>query len=117
MRSIAQEGEIAKPKVLFEQELGILSKRLPATHREIGRVTANLAEVYVRQKRFAEAEQAYSKALTILEQKLGLDNPELLPTLEHYAQVLRARQDFAKAANLDARAMKIRVTQTLKGAA
>jgi hypothetical protein len=37
--------------------------------------------------------------------------------MEHYAQVLRAQQDFAKAASLDARVMKIRVTRTLKRAA
>jgi hypothetical protein len=37
--------------------------------------------------------------------------------MEHYSQVLRNQQDFAKAANLDARIMKIRVTRTLKHAA
>jgi len=32
----------------------------------------------------------------------------------HYSQLLRAQQDFAKAASLDARVMKIRVTRALK---
>jgi len=102
---------------LFTEALAILTKRLPAGHREIGRAMANLGEVYFREKRGAEAEQAYATALTILELALGPDNPELLPTMEHYSQLLRARQDFAKAAGLDARVMKIRVTQTLKRAA
>jgi tetratricopeptide (TPR) repeat protein len=107
----------AEAERLFTEALAILTKRLPAGHREIGRATANLAEVYFRQKRAVEAEQAYANALTILEQAVGRDNPELLPTMEHYSQLLRARQDFATAAGLDARVMKIRVTQTLKRAA
>ena len=107
----------AEAERLFTEALAILTKRLPAGHREIGRATANLAEVYFRQKRAVEAEQAYANALTILEQAVGRDNPELLPTMEHYSQLLRARQDFAKAADLDARVMKIRVTRTLKRAA
>jgi len=40
-----------------------------------------------------------------------------VPTMEHYSQVLRTQQDFAKAASLEARVMKIRVTRTLKHAA
>jgi tetratricopeptide (TPR) repeat protein len=107
----------AEAERLFTEALAILTKRLPAGHREIGRATANLAEVYLRQKRAAEAEQAYATALAILEHAVGPENPELLPTMEHYSMLLRARQDFATAAGLDARVMKIRVTQVLKRAA
>ena len=71
----------------------------------------------MREKRFAEAASAFNQALTILERTLGPDNPELVPTLEHYSQVLRMQQDFAKAASLDAHVMKIRVKRTLKRAA
>lgn len=102
---------------LFQQSLAILTQRFPAPQTDIGRATANLAEVYVREKRFAEAANAFDQALTILERTLGPDNPELVPTMEHYSQVLRMRQDFAKAASLEARVMKIRVTRTLKHAA
>ena len=70
----------------------------------------------MREKRFTEAANAFDQALTILERTLGPDNPELAPTMEHYAQILRMQQDFAKAASLDARVMKIRVTRTLKRA-
>jgi tetratricopeptide (TPR) repeat protein len=102
---------------LFQQSLAILTQRFPAPQADIGRATANLAEVYVREKRFTEAASAFDRALTILERTLGPDNPELVPTMEHYSQVLRAQQDFAKAASLEARVMKIRVTRTLKRAA
>jgi hypothetical protein len=51
--------------------------------------------------------------LKILEQAWGRDNPQLLSDLQSYALVLRARQDYADAAGVDAQAMKIRVTQAL----
>jgi tetratricopeptide (TPR) repeat protein len=107
----------AEAEKLFQQSLAILTGRFPAPQRDTGRATANLAEVYVREKRFAEAANAFDQALTILERTLGPDNPELVPTMEHYSQVLRTQQDFAKAASLEARVMKIRVTRTLKRAA
>ena len=102
---------------LFQQSLAILTQRFPAPQTDIGRATANLAEVYVREKRLTEASNAFDQALTILERTLGPDNPELVPTMEHYSQILRMQQDFAKAASLEARVMKIRVTRTLKRAA
>jgi tetratricopeptide (TPR) repeat protein len=102
---------------VFQQSLAILSQRFPAPESDIGRTTANLAEVYVREKRYTEAANAFDQALTILERALGPDSPELLPLMTHYSQILRAQQDFAKAASLDARVMKIRVTRTLKRAA
>jgi hypothetical protein len=48
---------------------------------------------------------------------MGSENPELLPVMREYAVVLRAREDFAGAENLEARVMKIRVTRTLRGSA
>lgn len=102
---------------LFQQSLAILTQRFPQPQTDVGRATANLAEVYVREKRFTEAARAFDQALTILQRTLGPDNPELVPTMEHYSQLLRAQQDFAKAADLDARVMKIRVARTLKRAA
>jgi hypothetical protein len=102
---------------LFQQSLAILTRQFPAPQRDIGRSTASLAEVYLREKRSPEAADAFDRALAMLEQTLGPENPELLSIMEHYAQLLRMRQDFAQAASLEARVMKIRVTRTLKGAA
>ena len=102
---------------MFQQSLAILSRRFAAPQRDVGRATANLAEVYLREKRLPEAADAFSRALAMLEQALGPESPELMSTMEHYAQLLRMRQDFAQAASLEARVMKIRLTRTLKGAA
>ena len=121
-RDLSLEGALAfdrkryvEAEAAFARALGILERSLPAGHREIGRAQANLALVYFRQGRMRDAEEAYGRALTILEQTEGCENPELLPVMQQYSAVLRARQDFAKAAGLDARVMKIRVTRTLHG--
>jgi tetratricopeptide (TPR) repeat protein len=98
---------------LYLEALAIQEAHLPAGHMEIGKTRANLGEVYWQQKRTADAESSFAQALAILEKCWGRDHPNLLATIEHYAQTLRARQDFATAAALDARAMKIRITQAL----
>ena len=123
-RDLSLEGALAfdrkkygEAEAAFERALGIFERSLPAGHREIGRATANLALVYLKEKRLEEAERAYGRALTILEQTVGRENPELLPVMQQYSAVLRAREDFAGAAGLEARVMKIRVTRTLRGAA
>ncbi len=123
-RDLSLEGALAadrkkygEAEAAYERALGILEKSLPAGHREIGRALANLAGVYFREKRMAEAGEAYGRALGILEGAMGRENPELLPVLREYAVVLRAREDFAGAENLEARVMKIEVTRTLRGAA
>src|SRR6185295_14662921 len=112
-RDLSLEGALAfdrkrydEAEAAFERALGILERSLPAGHREIGRATANLALVYLKEKRLEEAEGAYGRALTILEQTVGRENPELLPVMQQYSAVLRAREDFAGAAGLEARVMK-----------
>jgi len=56
---------------LFQQSLAILTQRFPQPQTDIGRATANLAEVYAREKWFTEAASAFDQALTILERTLG----------------------------------------------
>jgi tetratricopeptide (TPR) repeat protein len=99
---------------LFQECVGIFEKRLPPNHPEIGKVTASLAELYRREGRFEESETLYRKALQILEQSWGPENPQLLSLLDSYSFVLRTRQEYAQAASIDVRAMKIRVTQALR---
>lgn len=81
---------------------------------EIGNVNAALAEVYRREGRWVESVTLYRKALEVLEQSWGSQNPRLLGTLESYSAVLRANEDFAEAARIDAQAMRIRVTRALR---
>ncbi len=102
-------------EVEYERALGILETSLPAGHREIGRAWANLAGVYFREKRMAKAEEAFRRALRIMERTMGCESAGLLPVMREYAAVLRAREDFAGAENLEARVMKIRVGRVLRG--
>jgi tetratricopeptide (TPR) repeat protein len=81
---------------LFQQSLAILTWQFSAPQRDIGRSTASLAEVYLREKRYPEAADAFDRALTLLEQALGPESPELLSIMEHYAQLLRMRRTSRK---------------------
>lgn len=96
------------------QSAAILELHLPSNHPDIGNVNAALAEVYRREGRWEESAMFYREALQALERSLGPENPRLLATLEAYTLVLRARQEYAEAARMDAWAMKIRVTQALR---
>jgi tetratricopeptide (TPR) repeat protein len=103
-RDLSLEGALAadrkkygEAEAAYGRVLGILERSLPAEHREMGRAWANLAEVYFREKRMAEAGESYGRALGILERAMGRENSELLPVM------LRAREDFAGAENLEAR--------------
>jgi hypothetical protein len=44
----------------------------------------------------------------------GTENPQLSRVPDHDSVVLRAHRDYAEAAGVEARAMKIRVTRTLR---
>ena len=98
---------------LLEDALAMLEKTASPALPEAGQLKAELGDIRSAQKRTAEAVKLYREALGILEPALGAESPRLLPVLESYAKALRAQQDYAGAASLDFRAMKIRVRQTL----
>jgi tetratricopeptide (TPR) repeat protein len=107
---IAQH-KYSQAECLLRQAQDIDRDRFP----EIGNVNAALAEVYRREGRWEESVTLYREALEVLERNWGSQNPRLLGTLDSYSAVLRAREDYAEAARIDALAMKIRVTQALHG--
>ena len=82
---------------------------------ELGRVYSSRADLRAAQKRYEQAVTLYRKALDLLEPAFGAENPRLLATLESYARALRAREDYATAAGVDIRTMKIRVALALRG--
>jgi tetratricopeptide (TPR) repeat protein len=94
---------------MLERSAAMLGQRLPPGHAEIGKVTARLAELRGRQGRVSEAVVLYQKALRILENAWGPDDPQLLATLEPYSVLLRASHDYVGAGQLDLRSMRIRV--------
>ena len=97
----------------FEEAIATLEKGASPGLPEAGHLKAELADVRAAQKRTAEAVKLYREALGILEPAFGAESPRLLPVLESYAKALRAQQDYAGAASIDVRTMRIRVRQTL----
>ena len=84
---------------------------LGADHPEVARTLNDMATLYARQGKTAEAERAFQRALAIREEALGPDHPDVAETLEDYAALLRkiGREDEAK--KLEARAQVIKSKQ------
>ena len=101
-------------EALLQEAKAIFEKCLSPGHPDTGKVLARLAEVYHREGRLDEAETLYRRSLEILERAWGTENPLLLSLLENYSADLRSQQNYADAASLDARSMKIRVKQALR---
>ncbi|MEP6551585.1 MAG: tetratricopeptide repeat protein, partial [Gemmatimonadales bacterium] len=67
-----------------------------------------LAGVLRDERRFAEAEPFYRRALDIRERAFGSDNRDVKETLRDYAQLLRSNARNREAARLEARAGIVR---------
>ena len=70
-----------------------------------------MAALYKAQARYAEAEPLYKRALAISEKALGPNHPRVTTSLENYASLLRKTNRAAEAAQMEARAARIRAKQ------
>jgi tetratricopeptide (TPR) repeat protein len=104
----------AEAEALLQEAKAMLDKCLAPNHPEIGIVLSRLAEIQHREGRLDQSENLYRRSLEILEQAWGVESPMLLSLLEDYSAVLRSEQNYADAASMDARIMKIRVRQALR---
>ena len=68
----------------------------------------HLAELYLIQGNYAEAEPLYKRSLAIEEKGLGPEHLNVAQILENYAVVLRGTGRGAEAAKMEARAKTIR---------
>ena len=66
-----------------------------------------LADFYARQRRYAEAEPLYQRAITVREQAQGPDHPWLVGILDGYIDLLEVTQRPDEAARLRARSREI----------
>jgi tetratricopeptide (TPR) repeat protein len=70
--------------------------------QEMGRSLNNLAELYRRQGRAAEAERYFTQALRVKESELGEDHPDVATSLNNLAQLYVAQgRDFEAAPLLE----------------
>jgi tetratricopeptide (TPR) repeat protein len=83
-------------------------KRAPERdHPQIGLALKGLAEVYLAQRRYAEAEPLLMRALEIQEKALGPDHSQVATILLDYASLLRKQHRQREAATLQKRAKNI----------
>ncbi len=68
----------------------------------------DLGEVYLLQRRYAEAKPLHKRALAIKEKALGPEHPSVATSLENYAALLRKTGRDIQAAKMEARAKAIR---------
>jgi tetratricopeptide (TPR) repeat protein len=68
----------------------------------------NLAVLYEKQDRTADAEPLLKRALAIYEKALGPDHPKVAETLENLIALYRGENRTAEAEPLDRRALAIR---------
>ena len=73
-----------------------------------------MAFLYQSQRRYAEAEPLYQRALAIVEKALGPEHPHVAGGLENYAVLLRATGRSDEATKMEARAKAIRARHTKK---
>jgi CHAT domain-containing protein/tetratricopeptide (TPR) repeat protein len=82
--------------------------RFGEVHPNYGNALYNLGLVYAAQGKYAQAEEAYKRALAIRENALGKDHPDVADTLDNLAIVYEALGKYADAEGLSKRALAIR---------
>ena len=74
---------------MAQQVLAIREKALGPDHPDVAQALNNLAVLYYKQGRYAEAEPLYKRALAIGEKALGPDHPDVATALNNLAELYR----------------------------
>ena len=82
---------------MIRRSLAIREKVLGPDHPDVARSLNNMADLYERQKRYADAEPLYRRALAIRERAVGLDHPETATSTNNLAYLLRLEDKTADA--------------------
>jgi CHAT domain-containing protein/Tfp pilus assembly protein PilF len=88
----------------YEQAVKV---RFGSNHPNYAAALYNLANVYTAQRKYAEAEGLYKRALPIFEHARGANQPELAATLNNLANVNADQGKYAEAEGLFKRALAI----------
>jgi tetratricopeptide (TPR) repeat protein len=88
--------------------LALCEETFGTRHPTVATCLHNLAQLYLRQHRYAQAEPLYQRALSIWAENLRPNHPNIGTTLNQYARLLHeTRRDS------EAEAMKTRATEIL----
>jgi tetratricopeptide (TPR) repeat protein/CHAT domain-containing protein len=103
-----QEGKYKQAARIAERFVALTRKKHRENSKEYSTAIAWLANVYLAERRFAEAEPLYKRALAIREKALGPDHLDVGATLNNFAELYRAQARYAEAEPLYRRALAIR---------
>ena len=74
---------------------------------DVAKTLYNLAQLYLRQRRYTQAESLYQQAMAIQEKSLTSDHPDLAATLNGFAQLLRETKRKSQAEAMTSRAKSL----------
>jgi tetratricopeptide (TPR) repeat protein len=103
--ALYQAGKFAEAVPLAQQALAIAEKGLPPP--AVAQSLTNLALLYDRQARYADAESLYKRSLAINEKALGADHPDVAASLTNLANLYGAQGRYADAEPLYKRSLAI----------
>ena len=105
-------------ETLYKRQMAIQEKALGKDHPDVGRSLTGLAGVYVKMGNYADAEQLYTRAITIAERTVETEPATFSRTLNHsqlklllgcYAGLLKKMDRTKEAEVIEARAKAIRL--------
>lgn len=97
-----------RAEALYRQALDAWKLASEYDHPLIGLTLTRLAEVYVAQRRYSDAEPLLKEALQIQEKALGQTHPQVAKVLLDYASLLRKQRRRHEAASIQKRANNIK---------
>ncbi|HUS05063.1 MAG TPA: tetratricopeptide repeat protein [Bryobacteraceae bacterium] len=103
-------GNLEEARRLLEDSLSVRQQTSAAPGPDGGRTFGNLALVRFRQGDLPAAATLYSKAIPLLESRLGPEHPHLGMVLAEYSQVLRKLGNKSEAKRIERRAKAILAT-------
>ncbi|HTL70193.1 MAG TPA: tetratricopeptide repeat protein [Candidatus Eisenbacteria bacterium] len=102
-----QKGSFDEAVPVAEKSLALAEKTYGAEKPETALALNNLAMLYKKQKRYADAESLYKRALKISESLVGPDHPDVTVALNNLALLHAAQGDYKTAEDLSLRALNI----------
>jgi tetratricopeptide (TPR) repeat protein len=105
---LMQEGKLALAEQSMTQAVQSLKKACPGCLAELSIAETNLGLLRQRQRRYREADEAYSVAIELREKYAVNPGPELADALQSLAEVREKEHLFDDAARLNTRAQTIR---------
>jgi tetratricopeptide (TPR) repeat protein len=106
--ALFQRGDVDGAAIAAAKALDAASAALGADNLRVASMQNNLAALYRQQKRYAEAEPLYLRAIAIREKALGPEHPDVALTLNNLAALHDAQDHFEQAEQLYRRALAIR---------